>query len=299
MSVHFKPVEQFFSFIGQEVNNAFNAAQESFPTVVKNIKSVAKLVSGETGTALAIGSNIVKGLQGFGAIAQDNAFTKNLLSVAALVHSTFQLVPTVFSVEEITTVRNEMLANIASSEPTDLREKRVEQLKASCDYVMKNEKRLRKSLDLAKETRIHLVSQRVLEGLKSDSEEVRNKALEEGEKLMQTLRRRVNTKFGIELTKLNVRTAGVAISIASFFTGPSPTALIAFGAFGVATLALYVFEKVMLPKDPFSVPKDVWHEKAPHNFREGFFNGYRAVQDAMRQTAKVVHNFPSFVTVSV
>jgi len=279
-------ISNIFKTIADEIQNNVLT-----PTFLEHVKSVAKSISGEYGMFMGVGINVIKGLQGVGAVALENGFAKSLISIAGVVNGLMQLVSPGIDLDEVTQLRTNIFASIDSPKPTDTRERRIQILTNSCNFAIANQKSIRKKLDLAKETKIDDMARRIQQALASDDAEVQTHALQDGEKFMQQLKDRVNVKFGVEIAKLAVRTTGVALSAISFFTGPVLPILIGFGVVGVATLALYAFEKVMLPKDPFSPPRDVWYEQVASDCRQSIIKINDTVKEACDQTTSYLNNF--------
>lgn len=256
-------INKIFSELGKQINT---------DAIVSNIRSAAKVVSGEFGLFMGAGINVIKGLQGVGAVAQEDPLTKSIISFAGVINGIFQLVSPAFKMEELVAIKNDMDHNIETLPATDSQERRVQVLTKSCNFVIANEKKIRKQLGLDKAIKLDEMARRLQAGLNSEDAEVRTRTLAEGETLMNQLKGRVNLRVGIETTKLALRTTGVAISIMSLFTGTTVASMIALGAIGVATLALWTFERVMLPKDPFTPPANVWHEQMALNIRNTINN---------------------------
>lgn len=256
------------------INNIFSeiSKQINAEAIVSNIRSAAKQVSGEFGLFMGAGINVIKGLQGIGAVAQEDPLAKSIISFAGVINGIFQLVSPAFNMEELVAMKSAIDQNIETAPSTDSHERRIQVLTKSCNFVITNEKKIRKQLGLAKETKINEMAGRIQAGLNSDDAEVRARTLAEGETLMKLLKSRVNLKLGIETTKLTLRTTGVAISIISLFTGTTVPSMVALGVIGVATVGLWVFERVMLPKDPFTPPANVWYEQMALNMRNTINN---------------------------
>lgn len=242
---------------------------------VNNIKSaintVYKSVSGEFSVLLGATTNIIKGLEGIGAVTIGNPVLKMALGVGGVVKSFFEAAAVLPKSVEIGNLRSEMFEQVKDPNTLDLRERRIQDLTASATYISNNEKRLRTTLGIAKTA-----------GLLARANPAKNvesiEDLEKGEELIRTMRRRVNTKFGLTLAQLVNKASGVALSAISLAVASVPATLILFGVVGVSALALWGIEKIMLPQDPFGQPKDVWYETVPHRIRTAVYK----VSDAMK-----------------
>lgn len=255
--------------------------------VVNTIKGAVTKLSGEFGTLYFAGSNIVKGMEGAGIFSHGNPFMQTAVSIASMVHFTLQLVPSAQSLTQIVSLKNDMFDRVKAPNPKQLRQSRIADVTEACNYVGENHKNIRKTLGIAKETRIDERAKAILQGIASpNSEEQQLQAIEKGEEFVRILRQRVKTKLGIDTAKLAVRAAGVAVSALLAFSTPNPVSLSLAGAVGLSVLGLWASEKIMLPADPFAEPSDAWHQKAAHNIRQGVYKVADSVEGFFTQTAE-------------
>lgn len=252
------------------VSSVFN--HPIIDSVKSTVHSAYKAVSAEFSVLLGATTNIIKGLEGLGALAIGNPVVKLALGVGGVVKSFFEAAAVLPKSIEIGKLRSELLEVVEDPNPSALRQRRIENLTASANYISANEKRIRTILGIAKSA-----------GMLARANAAKNVAstedLEKGEEFIRTLRRRVNTKFGITLAQLVTKVSGVALSAVSLAIASIPVTLILFGVVGVSSLALWGIEKIMLPADPFNDPKDVWHETASHRIRTAVYKVSDAIKD--------------------
>lgn len=222
-----------------------------YKAVTTVAKSVYKALSSEVSVLVFAGTNILKGLQGVGVFALDNARVKLALSIGTLVKSAFETFATVPKMHEVSVLRTDLFEIMKSGDA-----------KKTCTYIRDNQKQIRNILGVAKNAGILKRAEDVL------ADKV---APEKAEEFLTAMRRRVNLQFGVNLTKLITRVANVGASIALVSTPTSPVSLAITGLCGVATLGLWAFEKVFLPSNPFDAPKDIWYETIPHKIRSTAF----------------------------
>lgn len=243
------------------------------------VNSAYKMVSGEFSVLLLATGNIIKGLEGVGAIASGNPAIKMGLSIAGLVKSSFEAISTIPKASAISSFRSDLFEHVKDPDATATRQARIENLTQALSHIRDNEKSIRKTLIIAKEAGLVSRSNEALAGIGSTSRQEQDEALEKGELFIRQLRRRVDIKFGLSIAQLITKVSSVAVSISLVAAPPNPVTLSLAGVVGVATFALWGIEKIMVAKDPFGEPKDVWYEKVPHEIRTAVYKVSDAVKD--------------------
>jgi len=248
-------------------SDIYNAIKSS--TVVDRVKNICKaVISG--GSVILGGNSILGGLKTVGVIAKNSLpwtsivakflFPLEVLSAGLAAHD----------VSEIHDDRREILDNM-----------KVEDLTKACQYVIKNKERLRKVFVVSKKTQIDLRAERIMKGLQSENLDAQRLARQEGEEFVNTLRRRINTKYGLQVAALAVKVTGVVSLGVSLFVPPNPVTLGIGAICAVAGFALYGLEKLLINKDPFTKSSDVWHEQIFHQARTIVYKGMDAVEGAV------------------
>lgn len=243
--------------------------------VVDRVKSICRAVISGGNIAMAANA-ILGGLKTVGVIA------KNALPWTEIVNNVLfplQALSLGLSVHDFTETANdhhEFLQNL-----------NVKDLTSSCQYVMKNKDRLRKVLVLSKKTNLDLRAERIMQGIQSVNAEERRIAKEEGDALVSILRRRVNTKFNLEVAGLVVKVAAVATAGISIVVPPNPVTMGIGAICAVASLALYSLEKLLLSsnKDPFAEPENVWYKQMAHKARQFVYRCADSVEKVALDTA--------------
>ena len=227
------------------------------------------------------GSSILKGLEGVGAVMQGNPVGKLIFSIAGIVNTFLNLsiIPGIPKAGGLYGLKKDIFENVKDPTNPANRETRIKDLTSSCAYVSANERRIRKAINIAKDVGIQKRADDIIQGLASNDSEEQSKAIEKGEKFTKALRHRVKNKFGIDLVKLVNKISGVVISVLLLALPPNPVTLSLAGVVGLSTLTLWAVEKVLIPADPFSEPKDVWYEKVP-----------RRLLNATYRVSEVVNN---------
>lgn len=227
-------------------------------TVVDRVKSICRAVISGGNIAMA-GNAILGGLKTVGVLAKNALPWTEIVNNVLFPLQALSLGLSVHDFSETATDRHEFLHNL-----------NVQDLTATCQYVIKNKDRLRKALVLSKKTNLDFRADRIMQGIQSANAEERRLAKEEGEALVAILRRRVNTKFTLEVAGLVVKVAAVATAGISIFVPPNPVTLGIGAICAVASLAIYSLEKLLLQsnKDPFSEPDAVWHKQMAHKARQ-------------------------------
>lgn len=243
---------------------------------IDNIKStfnsVYKAVSSEFSVLLGATTNIMKGLEGIGAVAIGNPVVKTALSICSTVKLFFEAAAALPKTVEIGNLRSEMFEHVKDPNPSALRERRIQDLTAAATYISANHKRIRTILGIAKTAGL-------LARANAAKDVASTEDLEKGEEFVRNLRRRVDTKLGLTIAQLVTKVTGVALSAITLVIPSIPVTLILFGVVGLSALTLWGIEKIMLPQDPFGTPKDVWYETAPHKVRTAVYKVSDAIKD--------------------
>ncbi len=227
------------------------------------------------------GSSILKGLEGVGAVVQGNPVGKLIFSIAGIVNTFLNLsiIPGLPKAGSLYALKKDIFENVKDPTNPASRETKIKDLTASCAYVSANERRIRKTINIAKDVGIQKRANDVIQGLASNDSEEQTKAIEKGEKFTKALRHRVKNKLGIDIVKLVNKISGIVISILLLALPPNPVTLSLAGVVGLSSLTLWAVEKILLPADPFSEPKDVWYERVP-----------RKLLNATYRVSEVVNN---------
>ncbi len=147
----------------------------------------------------------------------------------------------------------------------------VKDLTYSCKYVIENHESLRKSLCLTKHAKINEMAKNIL--LKGEA------GRKEGEEFIKTLRRRIHTKHNLEFSGIILKSAAIGAGIGVLATGPNPISLGLAAGTGFAVIGHFGVGKLLLQKNPFSSPKNVWYAKLAEKMR----NAFAVLTDAMAQ----------------
>lgn len=260
------------------INNIAKAVRTS--SVVERVKSVFKAVL-DVGSLWMGANGILNGLKSVGVIAESALSWTAIVNAVLFPLQIISLGLDAHNLAESTKERNELLAKIR---PTGLAKYTVSDLTEGCRYIVQNHERLRKTLHLSKGTTLDVRAQKLFERLERSD----GGAKEDAIAFMKILRTRINTKYNLEVAGLAAKTAGVVIAGVSFFVPPNPVTWGLAGVCGVASLLIFGLEKVLLNKDPFSAPRDVWHAKLAHKVREGFGGVTNLVERISLKTLRCV-----------
>jgi hypothetical protein len=130
---------------------------------------------------------------------------------------------------------------------------------ASCKYIVENEQSVRKTLNFSKAANIAARAQAIVDGQTSQEDAIA---------FIKICRRRIHTKYNLDVAKLSAKVAGVAMAAISLFVPPNPVTLGIAGISAVTQVALFGLGKLLLNKDPFSAPRDVWYAQLADKVRE-------------------------------
>jgi hypothetical protein len=234
-------------------------------SLVERVKSAFKAVVDFAATWMATNS-LIMGLKSVGVLAAESIGWAWHVSVALLPLQILNIGLDVYDLNDLTHKKKDILANIT-----------VKDITKSCTYIEQNHESLRKTLGLSKATDIAAKARELLA--------TPNK--EKSEKFVKTLRRRINTKFNLEVSKLASKVGNIVMGTLSLFIPLTPATLAIGGLFGLSSLLLFGLEKLLINKDPFSEPKDVWYSKAAHKIREGFGKVTDAIEQASIKTSRL------------
>ncbi len=160
-------------------------------------------------------------------------------------------------------------------------------LTSSCEYVLKNHERLTGVFALSKKTKIDHKAQELLERLHAaDNKET---AKTDAEEFIKILRRRMHTKYNLEVAGIIMKVALVTLGALSLFILPNPVTLGIAGVFGAAGLVLFAAQKLVLNKDPFAKPSTVWYAQVAHKLRQSL----NAITDAAERLSLRCHQATS------
>ncbi len=130
----------------------------------------------------------------------------------------------------------------------------VKDLTKSLDYVKENHDTLRKILGISKKCRIEERAEAVKD----------NKA--EAQQFIKMLRTRVSTKYNLKIADLTIKIATLFVTATMLFLPLNPISMGFAGLCGLAGLANFGVEKLMMNKDPLAT-SDAWYSKVANKMR--------------------------------
>ena len=208
---------------------------------------------------------IINGLRCFGVIA---AKALSWIPLVNIILFPLQFGTVGLDSLEISDLRKERDGLFSKIRPRGLAKYTVEDLTCGCKYIVANSERIRKTMQLSKNTDIQGRAEKLLERLTEANADIN--IMRESKEFLKILRTRINTQYNLKVAGLAARTAGVVVAGVSLFVPPNPFTWALAGVFGLAALVCFALEKVLLNKDPFSPTEDVWHAKVVHKVRQGF-----------------------------
>lgn len=221
--------------------------------VVDRVKSVFRAML-DGGAIWGAVNAVVSGLKSVGAVAAKALTWMPIVNAALFPLSIIDAGLDGHQLYETRNARKDILANIT-----------VTDLTKSLEYVKDNHASLSKTLVLSKKTEINEKAQEILTRLTSSEDKKEVQA--EAEQFVKILRRRIHTKYNLEFAGVISKVAAVGIAGAALVV---PANFVAWGlaaASAVASGGIFVAGQVLLNKDPFSPPKDVWYAKMAEKVR--------------------------------
>ena len=244
------------------INNVSKALRAS--SVVERVKSAFRAVL-DGGALWNAANGIIGGLKSVGVIAANALSWISIVNIALFPLQAITIGLDVDQLAELSEEKNKLLAKIR---PHGHASYSVRDLTEACSYVRENHKRLREILQLSEASELDRLAQRLYDRLVVGTEEV--SARHDAVEFMKILKRRIHTKYNLEVAALSAKVAGVVAAGVSLFVPVNPVTWGIAGAFGIASLATAGIGAFLLNDDPFSGPADVWYSKFAHKIRQGF-----------------------------
>ncbi|MCE5293605.1 MAG: hypothetical protein LLF94_03200 [Chlamydiales bacterium] len=238
------------------VENTNTTPAFSVQSVGKAIKSAYYIVAAEFVVLTIIVGNLIKGAQGVGFFSLTSNAVKQALAAVTAARAGYESVEAAVKAATIFNQRSKLFEQVQKPNPSKSLADRVKDLTKSCEYIKDNGKTLHKTLKVAKNVLMAERANKVLEGLASEDESVKNKALDDGEKFVKTIRRRVNLQLGFSVATTATRVGAFVIATALVFTAANPVTLTLSGVVGLGILVSIIGQKIMIPSNPFDKPDE-------------------------------------------
>ncbi len=249
------------------------------PSAVSNVSkmirgsSVVERVKGAFNAAANLGdcwnatNGVLSGLETVGVIAAKSLSWTGVVSAVLFPLQLVEIGNHLHDLKQTREDRKNILSNIS-----------VKDLTHSCKYVIANHDSLGKSLCITKHAKIDEMAKTIL----SKGEAGRK----EGEEFVKTIRGRIHTKHNHEVGAIYLKGAAIGSGLGVLATGPNPIALGFAAGTGLAIIGHFGAGKLLLNKNPFQAPKNVWYAKLAEKMRGVF----AVATDAMAR--KVDARFP-------
>lgn len=263
------------------INNISKAIRAS--SLVERVKSAFRALL-DGGALWNAANGILGGLQSVGVIAAKAISWTSIVNIALFPLQAISIALDTHQLVELREERNKLLSYIR---PHGLAKYTISDLTRACKHVADNHESLRETLNLSEAADLGRRAQSLYDRLISSQEQVTTK--DDAIAFMKILRRRIHTKYNLEVAGLSAKVAGVVVAGVSLFVPPNPITWGIAGVFGIASLAIAGLGKLLLNDDPFSGPRDVWYSKLAHKIREGF----GAMTDAAERLSLKVHEVAS------
>lgn len=226
----------------------------------KRVLTTGKLLdqSGKLARGL---KSFIDGLKIVGALAKTAAPWSSILGTIAfpfgVIGTGFQL----YDLWEMGKFRREIGVHCSVPKDATSLKGRVKNLTKACTYVIENEEKITQKLQLSKESPMRQKIESIVKRLETANKEEAKLLVEEGEKLLQTLKGRATTQLSFKVASTALSVATVVTSGVVIFSPAAPFAPAVLGAFVIGGMGLELVKSQVLLKDPFSDEK-VWYERA-------------------------------------
>lgn len=151
---------------------------------------------------------------------------------------------------------------------------RAKDLTKACGYVAEHHYRIRKFCQLSKATELHQKAQTLFSRLTAGEEQARVDAAA----FIQVLKTRVNTRYNLEVAALAAKVTTVASTAISLMMPLNAVSWCITAVSGIASTIIFGLQKLLLNKNPFAEPRDVWYERAAQAVRHQFNNLTNAIE---------------------
>ncbi|MCE5293597.1 MAG: hypothetical protein LLF94_03160 [Chlamydiales bacterium] len=166
------------------------------------------------------------------------------------------------SVHETRLERKVIIANIR---PQDLKKYTIKDITKACKFVATHQN-LRKTLGISKRSNLEKRANDLY--MRFKKAEDKEKTMQDGLAFIKIIERRIHTSYNLKVADIVAKAAGAVMAGISLFVPPNPVTMGLAGVFGVASLCVLGFKKLLLNKDPFAATRDVWHQNLLHKARE-------------------------------
>ncbi len=233
-------------------------ALKSPPSIIakigNGIKTVYNTISADFIVLTLIVSNLIKGAQGVGIFESTSNAVKQALATVSAAANGYESIKSTVEAVTLYKERSKLFEYLKKPDTTLSQENRIQILTDACNQIKENRKSLHKTLKVEKKVKLADRANAIIEGIGSRDESTKKEALAKGEKLVEDLRRRINTQFGFALANIVTRVGGLALSIALIVTAANPITLTCSGVLGLGILVVIVGQKIMIPDNPFDEP---------------------------------------------
>lgn len=176
----------------------------------------------------------------------------------------------------------EFRGRIKSLQSETVKERKIKSITAACNAIIENKARIEKTFYFPKSAKIDERARAVLKAVESQSET----SVKDGEKFLKTLRQRVDTVYGFELTGQVLTASRLTMTVIGMTTPPTPVSLgVAAAVFGVSFVH-FAAGLCMRNGDPFTTA-DKWHQKPLHYVQQSVYK----VADGVECGFKRVRSF--------
>ncbi|MBS0637491.1 MAG: hypothetical protein JSS12_08260 [Verrucomicrobia bacterium] len=151
---------------------------------------------------------------------------------------------------------------------------RAKDLTRACGYVVEHQQTVRKFLHFSKATELQKRAETLFNRLQAGELQAETDATA----FIEVLKTRVNTKYNLEVAALATKVATVASTAVSI---AMPLNVVSWGITaigGIASTIIFGLQKLLLNKNPFSSPRDLWYERAFHAVRLHFNQLTQAIE---------------------
>jgi hypothetical protein len=274
----------------------------NIPKLIKNIHNVfAKQKASDkienavntvitAGDIVDSGTAFITGLKDFGYIAASSLPWTDLVGKILFPLQFLALQSNVSEANKNLKLKEKIFEKIKTTNAENSIDKRIENLVKSMDFVQEEWEDIRKPLKLSEKMQVPERIEAVRKEILSEkTPEEKKAALEEGEKLMETLKTRAKTKFSVQLASTIARIVSLAVSGILLFTAVSmPVGWVLLGAtLGVGLIA-FALEKIMLNKNPLAEPGDSLTQQFAKKVRDGIFKLSNSVESAAERVSEAV-----------
>lgn len=224
------------------ISNITKAIANSHP--IERAKNIGRAILDATAVWMSTNA-ILNGLQAVRVLSSSALSWTYIVNVALFPLQLIGIGIDSYELSETKSQKTELLARLD-----------VKDLTKSLNYVKKNHGDLAKFLGISKKCEIEKKAQ----ALKQDKQA--------SEAFIQMLRRRVNTIYNLKVANLVIKVSALVVTGTLLFI-PNPISMGIAGVCGLAGLATFGVEKLLLPKDPFT-QSDSWYGKTAEKARQLF-----------------------------